>query len=318
LRNRSLVLLSGENTTIPSAEARSLFLTYDPDSSFESPMRSVLLARSEADPFRVGRRIAFARRVGVLLDDLSEAAPLLGGRRVRFRCFDLGSGRGQPDPAKYLEGVDAVVDLRNPDCELTLVRCDEDYIAVTDPGSMLQGWSKRRPRSRPFFHPSAIFPKLSRALLNLSRCKEGDVFLDPFAGTGSIPIEASIIGARVVAVDQSELMVRGAISNMRHFSQDWHGVIRADSANLPLTSVDAVATDIPYGRASSTRGYRPEELLELIFPSLLRITRPGSTLVLMHPQDTRVQGPAGFTVEEEHHLYVHKLLTRTITILRRN
>jgi 16S rRNA G966 N2-methylase RsmD len=318
LTSRSLVLLSGEGTTVPAAEAKALFLAYDHSSQFEAPEPRVLLADSKADPSVVGARIAFARRVGVLVQDQVEAAPILKGRRVRFRCFDLVPKGGQPDPGKYLARIDSTIDLLNPDYELTLVRGERDYIAVTEPGGMRQGWSSRRPRSRPFFHPSAIFPKLSRALFNLTRCKVGEVFLEPFAGTGSIAIEASIVGARVAAVDLSGLMARGALSNMKHYSQDWLGVIRADSAHLPLSRVDAVATDIPYGRASSTRGRSPRDMLELLLPAFADVTRPGSRVVLMHPQELSVQRSRDFESEEEHHLHVHKLLTRTITILRRS
>ena len=56
---------------------------------------------------------------------------------------------------------------------------------------MRQDWVIRRPRARPFFHPAAIFPKLSRALVNLSRVGAGEVFLDPFCGTGSLLLEAT-------------------------------------------------------------------------------------------------------------------------------
>jgi len=318
LKNRSLVLLSGEGTTVPAAEAKALYLAYDDGSEFEEPEPRVLLAHSKADPFVVGARIAFARRVGILLRGDEDARPILEGRRVRFRCFDLVPREGRPDPAEYLKGTDCTIDLLNPDCELTLLRGENDYIAVTNPTGMRQDWSSRRPRSRPFFHPSAIFPKLSRALFNLTRCKEGEVFFEPFAGTGSIAIEASIMGARVVAVDLSALMTHGALSNMKHYSQDWLGVTRADSAHMPLRKIDAVATDIPYGRASSTQGRSPRDLLRLLLPALADVTKPGSRVVLMHPQDLSVVGSGDFEAEEEHHLHVHKLLTRTITVLRRS
>jgi len=121
-----------------------------------------------------------------------------------------------------------------------------------------------------------------------------------------------------VAVDLSDLMARGALSNMKHYSQDWLGVIRADSAHLPVRAVDAVATDIPYGRASSTRGRLPREMLGLLLPALALVTKPGSRIVLMHPQDVAVEPSNDFESEEEHHLHVHKLLTRTITVLRRS
>jgi putative methyltransferase (TIGR01177 family) len=299
------------------AEAKALFLAYDPDSDFESPSPRILIARSSADPFLVGSRIAFARRVGSLIEDSNELSHLLGSHRVRFRSFDLVSKLAPADPERFLRGVDATVDLNSPDYEVTLVRGETEFLAVTSPGTMKQEWSARRPRKRTYFHPSAIFPKLSRALVNMTRCKQGDVFVDPFAGTGSIPIEAFIVGASVVAMDQAQQMVRGALANMKQFGQDWLGVLRVDSTTRPLTRVDAIATDIPYGRASSTRGRKPGEILDLLLPSLTEVVRPSSFVVLMHPQDVSVKGTPSLSVVEEHHLYVHKLLTRTITVLRR-
>lgn len=317
MTNRSLVLLSGEGSTVPQAEAKALFLAYDRGSSFESPEPRVLVARSASDPARVGSRIAFARRVGELIEERGELRERLRGRRVRFRGFDLRAEGRAPDPAEYLEGVDAAVDLGNPEFEVTLIRGVRDYLALTMPGVMRQGWSLRRPRKRPFFHPSAIFPKLSRALVNLTRCREGDVFLDPFAGTGSIPMEAYMVGTEVVAVDLAERMARGGLTNMRHFGQEWLGVIRADSARLPVRRVGAAATDIPYGRASSTRGRPPQEMIDLLLPVLASVTLPRSLTVVMHPQGVPLTGNGEFSVLEEHHLHVHKLLTRTITVLER-
>jgi tRNA G10 N-methylase Trm11 len=84
-----------------------------------------------------------------------------------------------------------------------------------------------------------------------------------------------------------------------------------------LRRADAVATDIPYGRASSTRGREANDILRLLLPVVGSVTRPGSFVVLMHPLDLSIEQAAEFSVEEEHHLHVHKLLTRTITILRR-
>jgi len=317
LKNRSLVLLSGEGSTLPPSEAKSLFLAADPLSTFEAPEPRVLIVDSEADPLAVGLRIAFARRVGYLLGSPSDASGLLAGHRIRFRSFDLAPTKSQPDPGEYLEGFRAPVDLVNPEYELTLVRGEGEYLAVTAPSQMLQEWSRRRPRTRPFFHPSAIFPKLSRALVNMSRCKRGDVFLEPFAGTGSIALEASLVGADVVAVDIADRMVKGASSNMRYYAQDWLGVIRADSARLPVHGVRAVATDIPYGRASSTRGRPPELMLELLLPELARAMCRDSFLVLMHPNCLAAGPTPDFAIEEEHHLQVHKTLTRTITVLKR-
>ena len=317
MKNRSLVLLSGEGSTVPSAEARALFLACDGDSTFESPEPRILIARSATDPLWVGSRIAFARRVGELLEERGELKERLRGHRVRFSGFDLREDGVAPDPAEFLEGTDVAVDLDNPELEVTLVRGARDYLALTRPGMMRQGWSLRRPRKRPFFHPAAIFPKLSRALVNMTRCREGDLFLDPFAGTGSVLIEARLVGAEVVAIDLAERMARGCLANMRHFRQEWLGVIRADSVRLPLRTVGAIATDIPYGRASSTRGRLPGDMVGLLLPVLASVTAPGSLMAIMHPRDVLLAGSGEFSVLEEHHLHVHKLLTRVITVLER-
>jgi tRNA G10 N-methylase Trm11 len=316
LKNKSLVFLSGEPTPLPEAEARALFLAYDSSSKFETPERRVMLVESAVDPFLISRRIAFARRVGMLVEGPSRVSSLLRGKTVRLRNFDLGT-RPLFDPARYLKGFEGVVDLRSPDYELTLIRGREEYLALTIPGGMRQGWSLRRPRVRPYFHPVATFPKLSRALVNLSGCTEGQIFLDPFCGTGSFPLEAAVIGAQVVAIDRAEAMARGSLANMNHFSQHWLGVVRAESRLPPLTLVDAIATDVPYGRASSTMGADRGRILKDALDSLPPILRRGSRMVVMHSAADEVPSTRELVVEEEHDLQVHKKLTRRISVLRR-
>jgi 16S rRNA G966 N2-methylase RsmD len=316
LTSRSLVLLSGEGTSLPEAEARALFLAYDPGSRFERPERRLLVAESRADPEVIASRVAFARRVGRMVDNPSDASRLLKGKRIRLRNFDLVS-KPALNPSHFLRGFDVQVDLENPEVELTLVRGVADYLAITSPGMMRQEWSLRRPRVRAFFHPSAIFPKLARALVNMSRVREGQVFLDPFAGTGSLPLEGALVGARVVANDRAEKMVKGSMANMRRFGQQWLGVVRSDALRLPLRGVDAIATDVPYGRASSTMGAGGMEVLRGALTSLPGLLAAGSRMVVMHSKDDPVDGSRELELEEEHDLQVHKKLTRRISVLRR-
>ncbi|HYC11833.1 MAG TPA: hypothetical protein VEC02_04145 [Nitrososphaerales archaeon] len=317
MRSRSLVLLSGEPTSVPMAEARALFLAYDPSSRFESPEDRVLVADSDADPFVVGSRVAFSKRVGVLVSSPSDVAGTLRGKAVRVRRFSLQPGKSTAAPHELLRGLDVTVDLENPTFEITVVGGRNEYVALTSPATMRQGWSLRRPRRRAFFHPAAIFPKLSRALVNLSRCREGQVFLDPFAGTGSIAIEASEIGAKVLAFDRARKMARGSLANMRKLGQEWLGVVNCDAFSPPVTSVDAIATDVPYGRASSTGGRDPQSVVRDALATAKLLLRSGSMLVIMHPKDLPAEAGSAWSFEEEHDLYVHKRLTRSITVLRR-
>lgn len=277
-----------------------------------------MVVETSTNPENVSRRVAFARRVGLLLSSPSDASEVVKGRRIRFHSFSIGDAPvRRSDMEPLLKGLDASVDLENPDYELSLIAGKKEYLMLSTPRIMKQAWTLRRPRRRPFFHPSAIFPKLSRALVNLTRCKEGDLFLDPFAGTGSIPMEAFEVGLTPVAIDRSRRMARGALLNMKAFRQSWLGVIRADAFFSPVVGVDGMATDVPYGRASSTAGKSAANVVELAMEKLPDLLNPGCRLVLMHPSQVSVESGGNLRVEEEHYIYIHRKLTRAITILRK-
>jgi tRNA (guanine10-N2)-dimethyltransferase len=324
--NSLLFLLSGEETGLPEAEARSLVLMLDPSATFALPNPRVLIAQTTADASEIEPRVAFSRRVGSLVGGTklsrSEASRLRSGTYA-IRVFRFGQEKGKKKAGSdalvrnLADQVGGRVSLDEPDLELTVVRGDRDYLAITSPRTMRQGWVVRRPRARAFFHPAAIFPKLSRFLVNLTRVRKGQVFLDPFCGTGSLLIEAFEVGAVPLGMDLSSKMVRGAVRNMDKFGQNWLGVLRADVKRMPIRRVDAIATDIPYGRASSTSGSTSSEILEVLLSRASELLEKDSRLVVMHPKPLRVRTSDQFEVEEEHHLYIHRTLTRTISVLRR-
>ncbi len=323
-------MLSRESTGIPEAEARALVSDLDPAAKFESPEDGLLVAETSADPAAIEARVAFSRRVGLLVPDGrldDEHIALLRRGTYRVRVFGEGDG-GEGEEAiisSIAEKVEGRVSLDSPDREVSAYVGEDGaktYLAITMPRSMRQGWATRRPRSRAFFHPSAIFPKLSRALVNLSGVQPGEAFLDPFCGTGSLLIEASIIGAEPVGIDLARKMVRGARRNSIKYGQPWLGLVRADSRSLPIREVGAVATDIPYGRASSAGGLQSSEILRSLVEGAPAVLPKGRKLVVMHPKSLEV-GPiakeaGGLRVEQELEIYIHRTLTRTITVMRRD
>lgn len=314
-------MLSREPTGIPEAEARALVSDLDPEVKFEESERGLLIAETSADPAVMEARVAFSRRVGVLvpggrLED--EHVALLRSGTYRVRVF--GEGDGKEEEAiidAVAEKVEGRVSLDAPDREVSAYvgGRGRTYLAITMPRSMKQGWATRRPRSRAFFHPSAIFPKLSRALVNLSGVQPGEPFLDPFCGTGSLLIEASIVGAEPVGIDLARKMVRGARRNSIKYGQPWLGLVRADSRSLPIGQVGAVATDIPYGRASSAGGVKSSEILRSLVDGAAAVLPRGRKLVVMHPKSLEVEAGA-LRVEQELEIYIHRTLTRTITVMR--
>jgi putative methyltransferase (TIGR01177 family) len=316
-----LFLLSGEQTGLPEAEARALVLMLDPNATFSRPEGRVLIARTAADPSEIESRVAFSRRVGRLVPDEGLAKSHLSDLREGTYAVNVIRTGQRRDSNEFLlrlaEEVGGRVSLDDPDRELTVVRGERDYLVITHPRRMKQGWVVRRPRARAYFHPAAIFPKLSRFLVNLSRVRRGEVFLDPFCGTGSLLIEAFEVGARPLGLDLASKMARGALRNRDKFGEEWLGVVRADVKYMPVRRADGIATDIPYGRASSTAGSSSREILGVLLSRASEALEKDRRLVVMHPKTVEVGKRGEFELEEEHHLYIHRKLTRTISVLRR-
>ena len=322
-------MLSRESTGIPEGEARSLVRDLDPKATFDAPAEGLLVADTTADPAAIGGRVAFSRRVGALVPDgVLDGEQLYQLRSGTYRVRVFGEGDGSEGDEAIIssiaERVEGRVSLKDPDREVSAFVVGggrKTYFAITTPKSMRQGWVTRRPRSRAFFHPSAIFPKLSRALVNFSGVQPGEAFLDPFCGTGSLLIEASIVGAEPIGVDIARKMVRGARRNSIKYAQPWLGVIRGDARSLPVKTVQAVATDIPYGRASSAGGLDSGDILRWLLELAPGIIPKGRKLVVMHPKTLEVtpilKELGGLRLEQEHEIYIHRTLTRAITVLRR-
>ena len=282
----------------------------------------ILVASTTANADSISRRIAFSRRVGSFVPDgafSSEHLDLIRRGSYRVRVFALDSRPHTEDVISEVAArVGGRVSLEKPDVEVTVVRGKKDYIAITRPQEMTQDWAQRRPRRRPFFHPAAIFPKLSRALVNLTRVRRGETIIDPFCGTGSLLLEAYEAGATPVGLDIDGRMVRGARSNMASFGQSWLGLIKADAGRAPLRTVDAICTDVPYGRASSTSGSNTRTIIDDLVVTSSHLLPAEHRLVLMHPKSVTVTSGDGLLLEEQHHLYIHRNLTRTISVLRRD
>jgi tRNA (guanine10-N2)-dimethyltransferase len=320
--NRIIVLLSGEPSTIPAAEATSLFHAYDPSASIQKLEDRILLAETTAEPEVIARRVAFARKVGLLIDgqeSLRELRSIIGRARYRLRLiktrphdFDFES-LGDELTRKLVGRVD----LERPDYEVTVVSGNRTYLVLSQPETMNQHWVLRRPRIRPYFHPSALYPKLARAMVNLSRAVEGDVVFDPFVGTGSVLIEASLVRLNCLGLDISRSMLDGARRNLNKFAPEDIGLIRGDARRIPLKRIDTIVTDVPYGRASSSSGNSTETLVEAVLQEASERLANGKCAVIMHPATVPIKARRNLVVEEEHSIYVHRNLTRVITVLRR-
>jgi tRNA (guanine10-N2)-dimethyltransferase len=221
------------------------------------------------------------------------------------------------------------VNLKNPDkIFLGIITGDKLVLGLKLTDITSKTFSERRPRKKPFFHPSAMPSKMARCMVNLAHGKVESLVLDPFCGTGTSLIEATYIGCRAVGVDAQKRMVLGCRKNLRHFNISPEGLIWGDARMLPFLKVDCVVTDPPYGRSSSTLKSTTKQLVQDVLASTYDLLRVGQRICIALPITRNKSGSIkhmsneistfiedlGFKRLQSHAVYVHRTLTREIMV----
>jgi len=179
----------------------------------------------------------------------------------------------------------------------------------------------RKPRRRPFFHPSSMPAKLARCMVNLAQPKAGDLVLDPFCGTASILVEAGLIGCRVIGLDVQRHMAMGSLRNLLYYGVKPEGMITADARLPPLTKVDCIVTDPPYGRSATTLGWSPKRIVEDFLSKVGDLLPRDGRICIASPKSIKIGEigkSLGFKHVESHYAYVHRSLTREIAVFKKD
>lgn len=213
------------------------------------------------------------------------------------------------------------VNLKNPEKTFFGILTGEKLIfgaklAEIQPKSFME----RRPRKKPFFHPSAMPSKLARCMINLAKTKAGELVLDPFCGTGSILVEAALIGCYVLGFDVQRHIAKGCIQNMKHFNLTFEGLIVADARKPPITDITCVVTDPPYGRASTTLKCPAKQVVEEVLTTAQDLLSKGGRICIASPRlfnIAHIGVRLGYKHLESHFIYVHRTLTREIAVFEK-
>ena len=213
------------------------------------------------------------------------------------------------------------VNLSNPQKTFFGVLTDKRFIFGLKTAEIIpKPFSERRPRRRPFFHPTAMPAKLARVMVNLAQPNKGDLVLDPFCGTGGMLVEAGLIGCRVLGFDAKPHMLRGGLKNLLHYGINLEGVAIADARYPPVAKVDCIVTDPPYGRSASTLGASTIRIVEDFLSAVGDKIPRGRRICMASPKTIRIADAgekAGFKHLESHFVYVHRSLTREIVVFER-
>jgi len=213
------------------------------------------------------------------------------------------------------------VNLKNPDKTFIGILTDEKLIfglklAEVPPKPFVE----RRPRKKPFFHPSAMPAKLSRCMVNLAKPHAGELVFDPFCGTGTMLIEAALVGCRVVGLDVQRRMIKGTVKNLAYFNIKPEAVLVADARSLPITRVDCVVTDPPYGRSTTTLKRTTKQIVEEVLMAVSDMLSKGRRVCMAAPKTLnvgRIGTALGYKHLESHFAYVHRSLTREIAVFEK-
>ncbi len=339
-------ILSLEHTTLPKAEIKAVLEAVNISFIIKKDFDGLLILEippKSLETFKTaGKRLSFTHEIFQIFINTDKSSLkmeiekypwneiIVSDYAVRVKKMGIKSDINTLELEKEIGGLikdklgdRARINLENPNIFLRTVLIDNfAFMGLRIAKISKKHFFELKPHKRPFFYPGSMSPKLARCMVNLTRIKNSDRLLDPFCGTGGIIIEAGIIGARAVGTDIDPKMVKGTIENLQHCDIKDYEVFQADARKLKLPyEVDGVATDPPYGISASTKGSDSSKLYEEALLSLENLIKDGGLMCLATPHYMDIHNILkGTKIEiiEQHHIRMHKSLTRVITVLKKN
>ncbi len=338
-------LLSGEHETLPVAELKAVLESEGHYYEILERLDQVVRIRANMKCIEsLKRRAALTRICGLELiscnaetEDILEAVQNINlsevlGKKVTFAVrvkrikdysLKISSLALERSIGKQLlcNQTCAKVGLENPTVTFFGILTGKRFVFGIKLAELrAKPFVERRPRKKPFFHPSAMQSKLARCMVNLVKPKTGDLIIDPFCGTGSMLIEASLVGCHVLGLDIQRRMTEGTSRNLAHFDIEPEGLVVADVRYLPLTKVDCVVTDPPYGTSSTTLRRTTRQVVKELFTDVHGMLDNGRRICIAAPQTLKIKqvGIAlGYKHLESHFVHVHRSLTREIAVFEK-
>lgn len=338
-------LLSGEHPTLPFAELKALLETEGYKHKVLGKLRQVIRVETDVESVKsIALRASLTRMccVELVYSDAVTAEILT---KIRFAPIEAWAKKGASFVVRVRRIAESAPDIKSTDLErkigaailrkvkgtkVRLINPNLTFFGVLTGDRFIFGaklgeiypkpFVARRPRKRPFFHPTAMPAKLARCMVNLARPKIGEVVLDPFCGTASLLIEAGLMGCLVVGFDVQRRMTKGSLRNLRYYGVNPEGMLRADARYPPIKKVDCIVTDPPYGRSATTLGREINEIVKDFLSTAETYLPKGKRVCIAFPQSVEMgkkTEESCFKRLESHSVYVHRSLTREISVLER-
>ncbi|MDI6654498.1 MAG: methyltransferase domain-containing protein [Candidatus Hydrothermarchaeota archaeon] len=330
-------ILSGEHPTLPKAEVLASLESIGAEFRILQDLTQVLVLETDkinALHERIALSHALCEFSGACDADMKEIIKLVeksgikihGSFAVRVKRIAIARPQVRKISTMELERnigevIREKVDLKTPENLIYGVLSDKFVLGKLMHKIDRSEYEKRKPHQRPYFRPGVMLPRNCRAVVNLTRVRAGQKFLDPFCGTGGFLIEAGLVGANVYGCDIDSEAVEGCEKNLRYCGIKNYKLEVSDARELKYKNFfDAIATDPPYGISASTKGLELEELYKSSIASFYEILKPNKCACIISPSKValeKIAEGAGFEVLEKHFERIHRSLIRKILVMRK-
>lgn len=204
------------------------------------------------------RLLAQGATLDELLTAVSQADFLAEGFRIDFLSL---SGKNRLRPQRSIVALADVIpfypNLSDPQHRFLLVERQQGLWF----GEVLSEcqYSFQQHAAKPFSTSTSLSSQLARALVNLV-IPQARSLVDPCCGTGSILLEAHLLGLQTYGADQNRRTAWMARQNLAHFGYD----VVVDHVEIQdcQRKADALVTDLPYGRLLMTDESAIRSILE--------------------------------------------------------
>lgn len=217
--------------------------------------------------------VNYRKFTGKLNERLKRWLTEKNAKRADYYSYDQPDRRvsGRLNVALWPKTIQSNNLLSPPNAEIIAAFTNKNlYIAKTliVYDSVLQQY---RDESRPFIATEiSTSPKICRTLLTLAGARSSDTVLDPFCGTGTLLMEAALLGMKCIGLDIDGNQVQGARSNLRWLAQDLgqkldFTIVRGDAREIGTIikgQIDAVAFEPHLGAVYTEKPDRESALEE--------------------------------------------------------
>ncbi len=241
--------------------------------------------------------------------------------RYRNRSDNTIDSQSIVQPLAEIYSNKRKVILVKPDIEIRgIITKSTVYVCLKIKEVNRRQFEQRKVQYRPFFSPISIHPKLARSLVNIACVKKNEVLLDPFCGTGGLLLEAGLIGIKIIGSDIEKKMIEGSKITMDFYKINNYELFCSDIGDIKkkIGKVDAVVTDLPYGKATTTKGEDIKQLYDRAFKNISHVLKQqGKAVIGLSNKDMIYLGEKYLTLIEVHDFRAHRSLIRYFAVYQK-